>query len=250
METMEPMDTMERRRVTGISAPAGPVRSLTSPVYASLRSDILTCRLPPGEKLPIALLAKRFDVSLSAVREALSRLVADGFVASEDQRGFRVTGLDIADLEDLTATRIEIEGLALRRSMALGGADWEARLREAWAALSELPSGQARQPAPHDGGWADLHFAFHQALIGACGLEWLLRLQRTLFVQSERYRAFARPTGSGAGRDVQAEHRLLFERALARDAEGATEALVVHFTRTLEFARGALVLHPLAIDEA
>lgn len=244
------METMERRRATGISAPSGPVRSLTSAVYGSLRSDILTCRLPPGEKLPIALLAKRFDVSLSAVREALSRLVADGFVASEDQRGFRVTGLDIADLEDLTATRIEIESLALRRSLALGGADWEARLRGAWAALSELPHGHARQPAPQDGGWADLHFAFHEALVCACGLEWLLRVQRTLFVQSERYRAFARPSVAGPGRDVLGEHRSLLETALSRDADAATEALAAHFTRTLDLAREALALHAIPSDEA
>ncbi|WP_245454171.1 GntR family transcriptional regulator [Aquabacter cavernae] len=234
------MDMVVRRRATGITAPSGPVRSLTSAVYASLRSDILTCRLPPGEKLPIALLAKRFDVSLSAVREALSRLVADGFVTSEDQRGFRVTGLDAADLADLTETRIEVESLALRRSLERGGAEWEADVRAAWAALSESPSANARQPAPQDGGWTDLHFAFHQALVSACGLDWLLRLQRTLFEQSERYRALARATADGAERDVQSEHQLLFEAALARDPDAATRALAAHFTRTMELARAAL----------
>ncbi len=234
------METTARTRSSGLTAPAAPVRSLTSAVHASLRADILTCRLPPGEKLPIALLAKRFDVSLSAVREALSRLVADGFVISEDQRGFRVTPLDIRDLEDLTRTRIEIETLALRRSMAEGGAEWEANLREAWDALRQVPYALARQPAPHDGSWADLHFAFHAALVGGCGLNWLMRFQRTLFEQSERYRALARSAPSGDERDAHSEHLALFEAAMDRDAETAVSALASHYGRTLGLVRAGV----------
>lgn len=234
------METTVRPRASTLTAPAAPVRSLTSAVHASLRADILTCRLPPGEKLPIALLAKRFDVSLSAVREALSRLVADGFVISEDQRGFRVTPLDIRDLEDLTLTRIEIETLALRRAIADGGADWEAGLRDAWDALKQVPYALARQPAPHDGSWADLHFAFHAALISGCGLNWLMRFQRTLFEQSERYRALARTAPSAGERDAHAEHLALFEAAMDRDAETAVTALAAHYSHTLALVRSGV----------
>lgn len=234
------METTARSRPSGLTAPTAPVRSLTSAVHASLRADILTCRLPPGEKLPIALLAKRFDVSLSAVREALSRLVADGFVLSEDQRGFRVTPLDIGDLEDLTTTRIEIETLALRRSIAEGGPDWEAHLREAWDALRQVPYALARQPAPHDGNWADLHFAFHAALVSGCGLHWLMRFQRSLFEQSERYRALARSAPSGSERDAHAEHLALFEAAMDRDAEAVVLALTAHYGHTLSLVRAVV----------
>src|SRR5215218_992531 len=55
-------------------------RSLTSAVQERLRADILSTRLLPGQKLHIAGLAKQFSVSLAAVREALSRLVADALV--------------------------------------------------------------------------------------------------------------------------------------------------------------------------
>ncbi|ACF03139.1 transcriptional regulator, GntR family [Rhodopseudomonas palustris TIE-1] len=66
-------------------------RSLTSAVQERIRADILATRLLPGQKLHIAGLAKQFSVSLAAVREALSRLVADGLVQAADQRGFRVS---------------------------------------------------------------------------------------------------------------------------------------------------------------
>jgi DNA-binding transcriptional MocR family regulator len=94
---------------------SGGPRTLTSAVLERLRADILSTRLVPGQKLHIAGLAKQFSVSLAAVREALSRLVADGLVQASDQRGFRVSPVSPADLEDVTRTRIDIEGLTLRR---------------------------------------------------------------------------------------------------------------------------------------
>ena len=46
--------------------------SLTDKAYRQLRSDLLACRLRPGEKLRINDLCQTLSVSLSAVREALS----------------------------------------------------------------------------------------------------------------------------------------------------------------------------------
>ncbi len=76
--------------------PAG--STLTQNVYQRLRADLLACRLMPGQKLKIEELCERFSAGSSAVREALSRLAADGFVVVEPQRGFRVTPLSFAEL--------------------------------------------------------------------------------------------------------------------------------------------------------
>src|SRR5437868_11069585 len=93
-------------------SPAGErPRSLTSAVLERLRADILSTKLVPGQKLHIAGLAKQFSVSLTAVREALSRLVADGLVQASDQRGLRVSPVSSADLEYVTRTRIDIVSL-------------------------------------------------------------------------------------------------------------------------------------------
>src|SRR6201990_2330640 len=110
-------------------------RSPTSAVLERLRADILSTKLVPGQKLHIAGLAKQFSVSLAAVREALSRLVADGLVQASDQRGFRVSPVSLADLADVTQTRIDIEGLALRRAIERGDDAWLNSVKTAWAAL-------------------------------------------------------------------------------------------------------------------
>jgi len=97
-------------------------RSLTSAVQERLRADILSTRLLPGQKLHIAGLAKQFSVSLAAVREALSRLVADGLVELDREevaqgrlrRYFRLTE---AGTRVLTA---EAERLATNARLATG----------------------------------------------------------------------------------------------------------------------------------
>ena len=202
-------------------------RSLTSAVFASLKAEILACTLAPDEKLHIGNLAKRFNVSIAAVREALSRLVADGLVVARDQQGFRVSPASIGDLSDLTQTRIEIECLALRRAIERGGADWADQVESAWRAMLDH--------RPGDDEWPALHERFHVTLISACGLDWLMRFRSVLFEQTERYRALSR-TRATPTRDIHVEHHAIVEATLARDADKATELLTAHFARTRDLA--------------
>src|SRR5258708_10228550 len=86
-------------------------------VYAQLRADILSGRLPPGTRLRFADLTERYDSSTSVLREGLSRLAEQGLVQSEPQHGFHVTSLSLEDLDDLTTARCELEGLVLKMSI-------------------------------------------------------------------------------------------------------------------------------------
>ena len=54
------------------------VATLSEQRYASIRADILAGRARPGERLRLAALAERHGVSLSVVREALTRLSGPG----------------------------------------------------------------------------------------------------------------------------------------------------------------------------
>ena len=220
----------------GLSADSLGPRTLTSAVRERLRRDILSARLSPGQKLNVALLSKGFGVSLAATREALSRLVADGLVQASDQRGFRVSPVSLADLEDLTRTRMDIEGLALRRSIEQGGADWLAAVESAFASLLAVPYRDPANPKIHHDAWLSRHRIFHRTLVGACGSAWLLRFRDTLYEQSERYRHLSMPVDPGL-RDVDAEHRSLVDAVLRRDADAAVSALSVHFSRTEELVK-------------
>jgi DNA-binding GntR family transcriptional regulator len=208
-----------------------PHRTLASAIYARLRGDILSCRIKPGEKLNVSAISKRFNVSLAGVREALCRLVASGLVVAEDQRGFRASPLSLPDLMDLTNTRIEIECLALRRSIVAGDGAWRNRVSAAWRAFRSIPRTLAHDRSRHNDEWRVMHGQFHEVLVSACGLQWLLRFRGTLYEQSERYRQMAVAI-KPSGRDIGAEHRMIVEAALAGDADTACAELAKHIALT------------------
>ena len=208
-------------------------RSLTSAVQERLRTDILSTRLLPGQKLHIAGLAKQFSVSLAAVREALSRLVADGLVQASDQRGFRVSPVSPADLRDVTQTRVDIEGLALRRSIERGDQAWLASVERTFAALCAVPYTYPDEPTNHYEEWVVRHRVFHRTLVNACGSQWLLGFRDVLHEQSERYRRLSIRRDTEKSRNVEAEHAAIVHAVLKRDADAAVTALSKHFRATM-----------------
>jgi len=229
---------------------SGGPRTLTSAVLERLRADILSTKLVPGQKLHIAGLAKQFAVSLAAVREALSRLVADGLVQASDQRGFRVSPVSPTDLEDVTRTRIDIEGLALRRSIERGDQAWLASVEKAFTALSAVPYRHPDEPASHYEEWIIRHRIFHRALVNACGSQWLLGFRDILHEQSERYRRLSIRRETGKSRDVEAEHAAIVHAVLKRDADAAVSALSEHFLTTMHLVELAAPKISEMIDTA
>ena len=136
----------------------------TGEVYEALRADILNTRIEPGSKLKIAQLSNRFGVSLSVVREALTRLGEQRLVVANPQRGFSVVGLSVNDLDDLTNVRTQLESMALRDSITHGGVAWEA---EVVAALHRLERTEIyADPAHVNPEWLDLHRAYHHVTGG------------------------------------------------------------------------------------
>jgi DNA-binding GntR family transcriptional regulator len=216
-------------------------QTLSEGVYQELRADILACRLRPGVKLQINVLAQDRELSLSGVREALSRLSAEGLVIAEPQRGFRVAPVSLEDLTDLTLTRVDIEGLCLSRSIEHGGVEWETAIVAALHRLSRTPywaTGDDRRLSEE---WALAHNAFHEALVSASGSAHLSRIRSALYQQSERYRRLSVPVVSRK-RDVEAEHRAISEAALGRQAARACELMKEHLILTMNIIIKGLTL--------
>jgi len=213
------------------------IRTLAEAAYTALRRDILHGKLEPGMKLRAEALKERYAVSSSTLREALTRLVGDGLVISEGQRGFRVESMSVEDLADLTATRKLVEVEALRQAIELGDETWEAGVVAAFHRLSRVEERLALEPAETlSEQWEARNREFHEALLAGCPSRWLHFMHRVLYQQAERYRLISLKTRT-IPRDVHAEHREIKEAALARDTERACAALGEHIERTLHVFR-------------
>lgn len=206
-------------------------KSRTARTCALLRDAIVRSQYKPGEKLRIDQLAKELTASSGAVREALSRLTAEGLVQAEPQKGFVVAPISRRDLEDMTEVRVEVEGRCLAGAIAHGDVDWEGRVLSVHHRLRAL-KGALRDPASREATrWHQLHGEFHNELTSACSNGCWLRLRNQLFVQSERYRRLSGPFDE-TGRDVDSEHDALAEATLARDVGAALGLMDEHLRRT------------------
>src|SRR5918998_3634571 len=87
-------------------------------VHEELRARLLRGDLRPGDKVPIATLARELGVSAIPVREGVKRLEAEGLLSFETHKGAVVPRLDAAAIEETFAIRAELEGLAVRRAAA------------------------------------------------------------------------------------------------------------------------------------
>lgn len=213
----------------GLSAP-----TLAEATHARLRSDILTGALRPGERLKLEALRDRYDVSVNTLRETLSRLVSEGLVANQGQRGFMVVAASLADLRDITEMRKLLECRAVRLSVEHADLEWESRVVAAYHKLSRIEEVVEQDPG-HWGTRLELYNRqFHNALISACGSRWLMTFHGVMYDQSLRYRMLAFRVRDFPREQSRAEHRALLDAALARDAERLAAIVAAHITKGAE----------------
>jgi DNA-binding GntR family transcriptional regulator len=216
-----------------MAAPEPDPRTASEAAARRLRADIVAGALAPATPLRLRALTARYRIGATPLREALSRLAAEGVVVAEGQRGFAVPPVTRAHLLDITRSRQLVEPQALRLALAHGDAAWEDELVASFHLLKrELERRVAASEA-----WLDAyeakHHRFHRALIAACPLLAVKAFCDALYEQKTRYRRVLKSAGLLTERAV-AVHEELLALALARDAERAAAALERHIGSTAE----------------
>lgn len=193
--------------------------------YRRIRADILFGRLIPGEKLKLERLKDNYGVSVSTLREVLSRLASEKLVVAEGQRGFEVSPVSAGDLKDIASLRLLLEVHAIAQSFQSGDMEWEARVVAAHHKLAAMEEKNKADGSPDNEIWKRYDWEFHQALISACGSRELMETHGAVFDKYLRYQVLAL---TDRGEIAAREHRQLMQCALKRDAEKAGEVLKAH----------------------
>jgi DNA-binding GntR family transcriptional regulator len=204
-----------------------------SALLERVKGDIMFGALPPNSKLRVRSLSLRYGVGTSPLREVLSRLVPEGLIEFEQNRGFWVAPLSIAELIEITEMRQLIEVDGFRRSMQLGDEDWEARVLVAHHKLAKTLQQHRRKDDPKARlEWEARHRAFHLALIDACGNRKLLQAADQLYDQLARYRPILQ-FNDYPNEKLAEIHKRIFELAMARDLKRGPAELASHFAVNL-----------------
>jgi DNA-binding GntR family transcriptional regulator len=194
--------------------------------YEALRRDIVGGVLAPGAHLAELVLAERYGVSRTPVRESLRRLEQDGLVQRRGRRMY-VRQHRPEEILDIFEVHILLEGAAARdaalRRTPLDLSLLAAALRD----MRALPA-SARPDAR-----TDTDRVFHQRLWAAAHSETLSEVLERLNVQLRRY---PRNTLEHPGRweTALAEHQELVAAIEEHRAEDAAELARAHLTGARE----------------
>lgn len=210
---------------------AAPEATLSSAAYERLRRQILSGRLEPERRLTMEFLKAEYQVGVTPVREALNRLISEGLVELEDNRGFRVARVSAGEMRDLFETRCLIENQALRLAMARREQEWLDSVVLSYHRMHYRPRWD--DPGSLSEEWEALHRTYHMALIAGCGLATLTAFCDRLNLRTERYRRLSLVYERGE-RDPDREHRAIFEAVMEGDADRAARELQHHYRLTAE----------------
>jgi DNA-binding GntR family transcriptional regulator len=212
--------------------PSVSVPSRTEAVLDSLKTAILTGRLPPGHALVENELAAQLGVSKTPVREALKTLAGAGLVTMSPYKGAAVRTVDDRLAHSVYDIRLLLEPEAVRRAVALGRPELEEHKRRAEEALqtADASNDQAqRSMANRD---------FHRSLYLGCGNDLMVNILDDLRDQTALVSTVVW-NRTPSWEQEAAEHRAILEAVSFGDADGAADLLRTHIDSFVERNFGA-----------
>jgi DNA-binding GntR family transcriptional regulator len=195
--------------------------------YHLLRDEIIQWKLPPGTPLGEVETSQRLGVSRTPLREALSRLIAEGLVRTGPGRTAVVTSLSRHDIVELFELREALETQAARLAARRRDAAVFTALRAEFVSSIQGADVEVPEDRPYD-----LADALDVAIDDAAGSSYLQGALRDLRGHLARVR---RSAHSNADRLHLAtnEHVLIVDAILAQDEALAASATSVHLHNSL-----------------
>jgi DNA-binding GntR family transcriptional regulator len=218
---------------------------LRDQVHAILRAEIIQGRVGTGERLHIGRLADRLGVSPTPVKEALSRLTAEGLVELGPRGGTFVTRPTKASVDEMLELREVLEQFAARRAMAV---ITEADLA-ALTALCESIKGRVKSDGSLEyEGFALDDVAFHNMLVGLAGNQRLVQMYQDLHAYTIVARSYYQIQAKGRAPAVDGrlavyrEHLAIVAALRARDPAALRAAITNHIAGVRDFGHQAAEL--------
>ncbi len=207
-------------------------------IAAYLREEILHGRFLPGDRIRQEDIADRFGASRLPVREALRMLEAEGLTEHESNKGARVPRLSRHEVDVVYQMRERLEPLALIESLPTLTDEEHARLEELQAEIESNADVER---------FLELDREFHLLTYSGCALDPLNSMVTRLWNSTQHYRRmYVQLGGRSRMWVVNAEHRLILDAVVRRDAVDAERYLQGHIRRTrIELGR-----HPGVFEES
>ncbi len=211
------------------AAPASRHRTKQEFVYRTLREAILRCDLAPGERLVIDDLARRLQVSIIPVREALQLLQAESLVVTVPHVGATVAPLSRDSVLDVFTVLEGLEVVGTRLAMERG---YPSGLQVLAGLVAEMDAAVAEKRYED---WAALNRRFHLSISELPGLDLLRELTARVLDRWDRVRRFFfKGVLVHRVEQAQQEHRDILSAMQAHDGPRLAQLVRQHNQAALE----------------
>ncbi|WP_299703942.1 GntR family transcriptional regulator [uncultured Tateyamaria sp.] len=208
-----------------------------SAIYVKLREMAASFAFKPGERVNESSLSRDLGASRTPLREALNRLVAEGFVEFSAGRGFFCRTLSDKRIIHLYQARMAIECEAVRQA-AMHAKPAELEAIDASLDLSADEYSNCTNPIR----LMELDEAFHLQLAGLSGNPELLRMLETIYDKIRFVRTADLRRLQAAGRTTTERHRAVLDIVRTGDGAAASAAMRDHIEHRAKHASEAVRL--------
>lgn len=209
--------------------PSSPIKRpppLGDEVYNTIYAQLMSQKILPGSRISIDNLARELGVSQTPIREALSRLEAQGLVIKTHLIGFSAASqMDRARFEQLYELRLLLEPFAARKTAALITPEQFEALRRLAAEMSS--DGEDGRVSYSE--FARLDGQFHDLVALASGNDLIHETLASLHTHMHLFRLFHHQQATS---DANTEHAELIRAFEARDPGRAEAAMRTHVERS------------------
>lgn len=190
-------------------------------VFNTLRQQILTGELKPGERLMEIHLANKLGVSRTPIREAIRKLELEGLVIMIPRRGAEVAQITWKNLKDVLEVRRALDVLAIELSCDRITKEELLELQAACKNFEEATkTADVREVAEAD-------VKFHDIIVKSTRNDRLIQLVNNLSEQMYRYRfEYLKDTSSHEA--LVNEHNKILQSIINKDVKSAVEGVKIH----------------------
>jgi DNA-binding GntR family transcriptional regulator len=196
--------------------------------HAQLRDALLAGRFEPGTVLTLRWLAESFGTSITPVRDAVTRLVAQGVLQQGPRNSAIVPHLSRRELSDLTVLRCALEGRAAREAALRRHDDGIRKLKERLATMQSLISARKLES------YLEHHRKFHFGIYAMSGIPLLVETIENMWLRCGPVLSFVIPEYVVLLKGWD-HHTAALKAIIAGDADAAEREIVADISEAAQY---------------
>ena len=199
---------------------------LNQKVYRLLKEAIIKGFLEPGTKLLENKIAEEMHVSRTPVREAMQKLVAEGFVKTTPNQTMVVNEVSPEDVKEVLQIRGALEGLAARiAAKKINGQE----IDELEKIITQMSLHITKKDLVS---YCKVDDEFHNLVLNICGNKWIIQIRDNLgnFIYRFRIKSLSVP---GRLKCSLEEHQKIMESLKKHNSEEADKLSQIHMENTV-----------------